>query len=147
MRNSRNTPETKVDNRVRPPDFTLITVCPIMAQPAMPPKNPVITLEMPCPRISRFLSLPVSVISSTSDAVSSDSVIPTTARAREIGNIVRIMSKLTVTFGMWKNGSACVMLPMSPTVCTGALNQTATIVITMIATSADGTALVTSGNK
>ena len=33
----RQTPATSVDRRVRPPDFTLITDCPIIAQPAMPP--------------------------------------------------------------------------------------------------------------
>ena len=41
IRNSRNTPATKVDSRPRPPDFTLMTDWPIMAQPAMPPKKPV----------------------------------------------------------------------------------------------------------
>ena len=35
---------------------TLIIVWPIIAQPAMPPKKPVTTLAMPCPRASRSLS-------------------------------------------------------------------------------------------
>ena len=44
---SRNTPAVKVDSRPRPPDFTLMTVWPIMAQPAMPPRKPVAMLAMP----------------------------------------------------------------------------------------------------
>src|SRR3546814_4526290 len=34
-RNSRKTPDTKVESRVSPPDFTLMTDWPIMAQPPM----------------------------------------------------------------------------------------------------------------
>ena len=33
--------------RVRPPDFTFIIDCPIIAQPPMPPKNPVTTFAVP----------------------------------------------------------------------------------------------------
>ena len=55
----------KVDSRPRPPDFTLITDWPIMAQPAMPPRKPVAKLATPWPMHSRFLSLGVSVRSST----------------------------------------------------------------------------------
>ena len=47
-RMSRNKPAQKVEMRVRAPDAcTLIIVCPIIAQPAMPPKKPVTTLAMP----------------------------------------------------------------------------------------------------
>ncbi len=68
--------------RVRAPEaFTLIIVWPIMAQPPMPPKNPVMTLAAPCPQASRVLSEWVSVMSSTSFAVSSDSSRPTSAIA------------------------------------------------------------------
>ena len=55
------TPAMSVERRVRPPDFTLITDWPIIAQPAMPPKKPVMKFAMPWPRASRFLSLGVSV--------------------------------------------------------------------------------------
>ncbi len=34
------TPAVRVDKRPRPPDFTLMTDCPIMAQPAIPPMKP-----------------------------------------------------------------------------------------------------------
>ena len=37
---SRKTPAVNVESRPRPPDFTLMTDCPIIAQPAMPPKRP-----------------------------------------------------------------------------------------------------------
>ena len=40
-------PATSEERRVRPPEVTLITDCPIMAQPAMPPKKPVTMLATP----------------------------------------------------------------------------------------------------
>jgi len=80
---SSTTPATRHDRRPRPPDFTLITDWPIMAQPAMPPSRPEAILAMPWPLHSRFLSLSVSVRSSTMVAVIMDSSRPTTARAAE----------------------------------------------------------------
>lgn len=68
---------------MRPPDFTLITDCPIIAQPAMPPIRPEAMLAMPWPLHSRLLSLLVSVMSSTMVAVIIDSSRPTTASAAE----------------------------------------------------------------
>ena len=65
-----------------PETFTLIIVWPIIAQPPMPPKNPVMMLAPPWPHASRVLSEWVSVMSSTSLAVSSDSRRPTSAIAR-----------------------------------------------------------------
>ena len=44
----RKRPARNVEIRVRAPEaFTLIMVCPIMAQPPMPPKNPESTLATP----------------------------------------------------------------------------------------------------
>ena len=57
--------------------------CPIMAQPAMPPMKPVAVLARPWPTHSWFLSLGVSVSSSTIEAVISDSRSPTAATAAE----------------------------------------------------------------
>ena len=54
-----------------------------MAQPAMPPMNPVTTLAAPWPTHSRFFSLGVSVRSSTIWAVIRDSRRPTAATATE----------------------------------------------------------------
>ena len=48
-RNSRVIPAKKQESRPRPPERTLITDCPIMAQPAMPPMKPVAKLATPCP--------------------------------------------------------------------------------------------------
>jgi hypothetical protein len=80
---SSTTPATRVDRRPRPPDFTLMTDWPIMAQPAMPPMKPVAMLATPWPTHSRFLSLLVSVRSSTMVAVISDSSRPTTISVSE----------------------------------------------------------------
>ncbi len=82
-RTSRKLPARNVESRVRAPEaFTLIIVWPIIAQPPMPPKKPVMTFAAPWPSASRVLSEWVSVMSSTSLAVSSDSRIPTSAIAR-----------------------------------------------------------------
>src|SRR5690606_24705719 len=82
-RTNSTAPATRQDNRVRPPDFTLITDWPIMAQPAIPPMSPEAILATPWPLHSRFLSLVVSVRSSTMAAVIMDSSRPTTASAAE----------------------------------------------------------------
>jgi hypothetical protein len=57
----------------------LIIVWPIIAQPPMPPKKPVTMLATPWPQDSRVLLEWVSVMSSTSFAVISDSISPTRA--------------------------------------------------------------------
>ena len=75
------TPATTTETRPRPPEFRLIMVCPIMAQPPMPPKRPEATFATPCPQDSRVLFERVSVMSSTSLAVMSDSMRPTSAIA------------------------------------------------------------------
>ncbi|MNN49554.1 hypothetical protein D3C81_1640840 [compost metagenome] len=125
IKNNKNTPDIKVDNRERPPDLTLITVCPIIAQPAMPPKNPDTTFAIPCPRTSLFLSLFVSVISSTIVAVIRDSVMPTTANAREKGKMLHIACSESSISGTWKNGRACDISPISPPYLLPYVNQDA----------------------
>src|SRR5690606_19051255 len=40
-------PAVKVERRPRPPDLTLMTDCPIMAHPAMPPMKPEAMLATP----------------------------------------------------------------------------------------------------
>ncbi|MDT4834415.1 hypothetical protein FQZ97_680510 [compost metagenome] len=80
---SSSTPAVSDDSRPRPPDFTLMTDWPIMAQPGMPPRNPATMFAIPWPLHSRFLSLGVSVKSSMMDAVIRDSSRPTSAMASE----------------------------------------------------------------
>src|SRR3546814_4125710 len=60
-RNTRKAPAVKLDKRPRPPDATLNTDCPLIAQPPMPPKKAATILAPPCPAHSRRLSLSVSV--------------------------------------------------------------------------------------
>ena len=102
----RNSPAESVDSRVRPPDFTLIIDWPIMAQPAMPPRKPVATLAMPWPRDSRSLSERVSVMSSTSWAVSSDSSRPTMASVKAYGSTIVERVEVERHVGQAEAGSA-----------------------------------------
>ena len=75
--------------RVRAPEaLTLIIVWPIIAQPPMPPNKPDRMFAPPCPNASRVLREWVSVMSSTSFAVISDSRSPTTATARAYGAMI-----------------------------------------------------------
>ncbi|MNT21220.1 hypothetical protein D3C72_1565520 [compost metagenome] len=147
IRNRRKEPATKVESRVEPPDFTLMTDCPIMAQPPIPPKNPVTKLAMPCPLHSRRLSLGVSVRSSTICAVIIDSSNPTAAMVSEYGRMIRKVSKLNGTFGIRNTGRDEGSFPMSPTVLTCSPPKMEMTVSTMMATSGDGTAFVRRGNR
>src|SRR5699024_3746441 len=62
-----STPAVKVEIRVRSWEaFTLIMVWPTIAQPPMPPKNPVMMFAAPWAQDSRVLLERVSVMSSTS---------------------------------------------------------------------------------
>ena len=85
MKMSRNYPADIPDNRPLPPERILIMLWPIMAHPPIPPKKPVITLAVPCPRHSRVLLPRVSVNSSIKVRVINDSINPTAARMKEKG--------------------------------------------------------------
>jgi hypothetical protein len=54
IRISSSAPANSVERRPRPPYFTLLTVWPIMPQPAMPPNRLAAALAMPRPVHSRF---------------------------------------------------------------------------------------------
>ncbi|CAM5727738.1 hypothetical protein SBADM41S_10286 [Streptomyces badius] len=113
----RNAPARKVETRVRAPEtFTLIIVWPIMAQPPMPPKKPVTMLATPWPIDSRVLLEWVSVMSSTSLAVISDSIRPTSAMANAYGAIVVSVSSVNGTSGRPGTGREAGSSPLSPTV-------------------------------
>src|SRR5699024_6568445 len=98
------------------PDVTLITDWPIIAQPAMPPKKPVIVLAIPCPLASLFFVLSVPVMSSTILDVSKDSNSPTIARAIENGKIIANVSNVNGTFGIKNDDNELVIEPKSPVV-------------------------------
>ena len=119
---------------------------PIMAQPAIPPKNPVTILAMPCPRASRFLSLPVSVMSSIRLAVISDSISPTTISASAVGTMIRSVSKVSGMSGIKKAGSDDGSSPSSLTVRRLPRSSvTAAMVNTMMLISGAGTIVVNRG--
>ena len=70
------------ERRLTAPLLILIILCPIIAQPPIPPKNPVVTLARPCANDS-LLGLPlVSVISSIRFNVRSVSIKPIAANKR-----------------------------------------------------------------
>ncbi len=114
---SRNTPADSVDNRVRPPLRRLIIDWPIIAQPAMPPRKPVMTFAMPCPRASRSLSEFSSVMSSISCAVSRDSSRPTMASVKDTGAMIAERSRTrTARSAATAPAGIAGSSPMSPTV-------------------------------
>ena len=70
------------DNLPRPPPFMLISDCPIMAHPPIPPKSPVTMFAPPCAKHS-LLEFPlVSVSSSTKFNVIKDSIKPIAAKIK-----------------------------------------------------------------
>ena len=142
----RNTPARNVDSRVRAPlALTLIIVCPIIAQPPMPPKKPVTMFATPWPQDSRVLFERVSVMSSTNFAVISDSIRPTNAIARAKGAMMRSVSKVNGTAGIPRIGKPPGSSPWSPTVGTFHPNETAAMVRSTTATRGAGTAVVNRG--
>ncbi|MNL81553.1 hypothetical protein D3C87_2087090 [compost metagenome] len=77
-----------------------------MPQPAMPPKQLAATFASPRPVHSRFLSLGVLVISSTTAAVSTDSSRPTMAIAIAGSRMMRSVSQTSGTSGRPNAGKA-----------------------------------------
>ena len=132
--------------RVRAPEaFTLIIVWPIIAHPPIPPKAPESTFATPWPHASRVLREWVSVMSSTSLAVMSDSSRPTTAMARANGPMIPSVSRVNGTSGMKSSGRLCGSSPWSPTFGTLHPNTTTAAVSSTIATSGAGTTFVIRG--
>jgi len=80
MKANKNKAAAIPDVQPRPPELILIMLCPIIAQPPMPPKKPVATLATPWPTHSLLLRPRVSVISSISVRVSKDSINPMAAK-------------------------------------------------------------------
>ncbi len=96
----KNEPDTKLDKRPLPPEFTLTIACPIIAQPQVPLKKPDTILARPSPLHSRLRSPSVSVISSITFEVNKVSTSPTNAKDTEYGKIMRSVSIVSGTSGM-----------------------------------------------
>ena len=138
---SKNTPANSVDRRPRPPYLTLPTAWPIIPQPAMPPKQLAAMLARPRPVHSRFLLLGVSVSSSTTAAVSTDSSRPTMAMASAGSKMVRSVSSVAGTSGRPQAGRALGSWPRSATVASGRPRHDASTVSTNTQISGDGMAV------
>ena len=113
----------------------------------MPPVKPVTRLATPWPQPSRVLFEWVSVMSSTSFAVISDSSSPTSAMASENGAMIDSVSSVNGTSGMRNDGSEDGRSPSSPTSGTASANTTVMTVSSTIATSGAGTIVVSFGRK
>ena len=86
------------DKRPLPPALILITVCPIIPQPPVPPKRPEMIFPEPCAIHSLFPFPLVSVSSSTKFIVIKVSINPTEA-AKKAGNAINCsVSKLKGKF-------------------------------------------------
>ena len=116
----------------------MIIVWPIIAQPPMPPKKPVTMLATPWPHDSRVLSEAVSVMSSTSLAVISDSISPTSAIARAYGAMIFSVSNVYGTSGRPRVGQAVGQVALVADVGYGDRRDDGDDVRTTIATSGDG---------
>ena len=134
--------------RVRAPDaLTLIIVWPIIAQPPMPPKKPVMMLDAPWPHASRVLGEWLSVMSSTSLAVISDSSRPTSASPSAYGAMIWSVSSVNGTLGMSSVGRLSGRAPSSPTSGTFVATMMVKPVSSTMATSGDGTTFVRRGSS
>src|SRR5690606_18933527 len=100
----------------------------------------------PWPQASRDLSEWVSVMSSTSLAVISDSSRPTNAMATAYGATICRVSSVHGTSGISRDGNELGSSPSSPTVGTLMPVSTTAPVSSTIATSGAGTALVSFGH-
>jgi hypothetical protein len=113
----------------------------------MPPKNPVTMFAMPCPMDSRVLLEWVSVRSSTSLAVMSDSMSPTRASASAYGAMIFRVSKVNGTSGRPGVGRDEGSTPLSPTVGTAIPAPMVRMVSAAIEISGAGITVVSLGNS
>jgi len=80
------------ESRPSPPDVKFITLCPIMAQPAIPPKRPEVVFPKPSATHSLFPEPRFPPISSSTERVSNDSIRPTSATIIATGKMIFIDS-------------------------------------------------------
>ena len=83
INNNKQSAAVMPDNLPRPPEFTLIMLWPIIAQPPIPPKKPVAVFATPWATHSLLPRPRDSVISSTRRSVKRDSIKPIIARMTE----------------------------------------------------------------
>ena len=113
---NRQTAAVIPDKRPRPPEFTLINDCPIIAQPPMPPNIPQTRFATPCPIHSRLPLPRVSVISSIKVSVIRDSISPTPQSTIANGKMMTSVFQLsgTISYCMKKScGRPPLILPAS----------------------------------
>ena len=135
---SKKRPADMPESRPRPPERILIMLCPIMAQPPIPPKKPVATLATPCPRHSRVLLPRVSVSSSIRVRVIKDSINPTAARMNEKGAMKTRVSQFRGMEKETKLGNSPPMEAMSRTTSVSKSRPITTKLTVPIAAREDG---------
>ena len=104
------------DKRFTAPLLILIMLCPIIAQPPIPPKKPVTMLANPCAKDSLFGLPLVSVISSIKLSVRSVSIRPIAAKSSAYGSVIVMVSRVKGTNGKLNSGIPPAIEPKSPTV-------------------------------
>ncbi len=103
---SKQTAAVMPDSRPRPPELTLISDWPIIAQPPMPPNKPHTKLAAPWPMHSRLPWPRVSVISSINVSVINDSISPTPHKMTAYGTMILSVAKVSGTIAYCKkNGT------------------------------------------
>ncbi|MNN58091.1 hypothetical protein D3C81_1731200 [compost metagenome] len=140
------TPAVTPDRRERPPELRLIIVCPIMAQPPMPPNRPETTFDAPRAMHSRFGWPRVSVISSVRLKVSKVSSKPTMAISAAYGKMMCKVAMSSGTVGQCRAGRPPAICARSPRVRVGSCKKWLSTPTPRMATSAGGTAFVMRGS-
>ncbi len=132
--------------RVLAPFDTLIRLCPIIAHPPIPEKNPEVIFAAHCAIASLLLFPCVPVISSTILRVKRLSIKPTAATIQAYGKIICKVSKLKGRFGIWKGGKFPEIELISPTLTVSIPRSITTAKVLKIATSEAGTIFVSFGS-
>ena len=150
IKTSSITEATMPDNLALAPAEVLIKLCPIIAQPPIPDKNPEAIFAVPCAMHSRFPFPRVSVISSIKFKVNKLSIKPTPATMQAKGNIIFKVSKSRGIFGIPNGGNPPLILSpafnVSATDIVSIPNPMAMADTTKIAIKDEGTTLVNFGN-
>ncbi len=144
-----NTAAVKEESLPRPPEVKLMILWPIIAHPAMPPNSPEVILPVPNAIHSWFPEPRLPPISSSTESVKSDSIRPTSATISATGSMIIIESQVNrFISGNTKAGKETLeRSARSPTTLVSICKKYVTRVITTIAISPAGAALVSLGKK